>query len=89
MYVVENYKSKKDFLLDVKRLSTLQEQATRTADEDAELGRLEARLQVWTPGPFGVPENGTGAIEGPHAPKPHKWYAAVTVKNGVVVKVRS
>lgn len=86
MYVVENYKSKKQFLEEVRELRKLREKGTLTSDEEARAGLLEARLQVWTPGPFGVKENGTGAIEGPHAPKPHKWYAAVTVKDGVVVK---
>ncbi len=89
MYVIENYKSKKQFLEEVKELHQLREKEALTADEQARVGRLEARLQVWTPGPFGVPENGTGTVEGPHAPAPHKWYAAVTVKDGVVVKVRS
>ena len=27
-------------------------------------------------------------LEGPHYPKPHKWYAEATVRDGVVVKVR-
>lgn len=32
-------------------------------------------------------ENGTTCVEGPHAPEPHKWYATVTVKNGIITKV--
>ena len=86
MYVVENYKSKKQFLEEVKELRQLREKETLTSDEEARVGLPEARLQVWTPGPFGVKENGTGAIEGPHAPKPHRWYASVVVKDGVVVR---
>lgn len=35
-----------------------------------------------------VPINGTGAVEGPHYPEPHRWYASVTIQNGKVVKVR-
>lgn len=27
-------------------------------------------------------------VEGPHYPEPHKWYAVVTLKNGIAVKVR-
>jgi len=34
------------------------------------------------------PENGITWIEGPHYPKPHTWYAEVTVKDGLVVKVK-
>jgi hypothetical protein len=37
-------------------------------------------------GMFPTPQNGCDTIEGPHYPKPHKWYAAVTVKDGCVVK---
>jgi hypothetical protein len=40
-------------------------------------------------GLFPTTQNGTTVIEGPHYPKPHRWYASVEVVNGVVVKVRS
>jgi hypothetical protein len=36
----------------------------------------------------GVPMNDTFVIEGPHYPKPHKWYAECTARDGVIVKVR-
>ncbi len=39
-------------------------------------------------GMFPTPQNGTDVIEGPHYPKPHRWYAAVIVKDGIVVKVK-
>lgn len=35
-----------------------------------------------------VPTDGTVAVEGPHYPKPHTWYATVTLEGGKVVKVR-
>jgi len=35
-----------------------------------------------------APQNGSATIEGPHYPKPHKWYAQVTIKNGVVATVK-
>lgn len=41
--------------------------------------------------PLGICEtrqNGTDLIEGPHYPKPHKWYVTVVVENGIVVKVK-
>jgi hypothetical protein len=34
------------------------------------------------------PQNGTISVEGPHAPEPHRWYASVTLKDGVIVAVR-
>lgn len=40
-------------------------------------------------GMFPAPQSGTDVIEGPHYPQPHKWYAKVSVQDGVVVKVIS
>jgi hypothetical protein len=40
-------------------------------------------------GMFQTVQNGQDTIEGPHYPKPHKWYARVQVENGLVVKVIS
>jgi hypothetical protein len=38
-------------------------------------------------GMFPAPMNGRISLEGPHAPKPHKWYAQATVKNGYIISV--
>jgi hypothetical protein len=37
---------------------------------------------------FPTTQNGDDVIEGPHYPKPHKWYASVKVQNGKVVSAR-
>lgn len=39
-------------------------------------------------GMFEVTQNGRISIEGPHYPKPHRWYADCDVVNGVITKVR-
>jgi hypothetical protein len=45
-------------------------------------------VRLYAPG-LGVPhENGTEAVEGPHYPQPHTWYAQVTMKGGIVIKVK-
>jgi hypothetical protein len=44
-------------------------------------------VTVFSPGPFPCPQNGQVCVEGPHYPKPHRWYATVEVKDGVVTKV--
>jgi len=46
-------------------------------------------VEVYQPGPFGdnVPRCGSVALEGPHYPEPHRWYASATLENGLVVKV--
>ena len=46
------------------------------------------RVTIFAPG-LGEPKvNGTDYVEGPHYPKPHTWYAEVTMQDGVVVKVK-
>ena len=46
------------------------------------------RVEVYSPGPFPCTQNGHDAVEGPHYPEPHRWYASVIVKDGVVVSVK-
>lgn len=48
------------------------------------------KITVYQPGPFGgnEPTDGRVCIEGPHYPKPHKWYAEAWLENGYVVKVK-
>lgn len=51
-------------------------------------------VRIYQPGGlFTPPESspsytGKAYVEGPHYPKPHKWYAEVDVVNGKVVKVK-
>lgn len=48
-----------------------------------------AKLRTYNPsGMFTTRQNGSDVIEGPHYPKPHRWYAQVDVVDGFVVKVR-
>lgn len=59
---------------------------TKKAFKDAVAAGIEHR--PYNPaGMWGPPENGRTTVEGPHYPKPHRWYASVTLKDGVVVKV--
>lgn len=36
---------------------------------------------------YGTPRDGRVSVEGPHYPEPHRWYATVTLKDGIVVAV--
>lgn len=45
------------------------------------------KVGVFSPGPFSCPKDGRVALEGPHYPEPHKWYASAILKDGVIVKV--
>lgn len=44
-------------------------------------------VYVFSPGPFPVKTEGRLAVEGPHYPKPHTWYAEVEVLDSKVIKV--
>jgi hypothetical protein len=72
MYTYENFKSKKEF---------------------KEAVKAGVKVRVYQPNDFfGQTEKvqqgeHVVSVEGPHYPKPHKWYARVVVKDGVVVKV--
>ena len=47
------------------------------------------RVWVYQPGPFGPDvRDGRVALEGPHYPAPHTWYADAEVKDGAVVRLR-
>ena len=39
-------------------------------------------------GMFPTKTDETTSVEGPHYPEPHKWYASVVVRDGVVVSVK-
>ena len=45
------------------------------------------KVQVFSPGPFPAPAEGWTTVEGPHYPQPHRWYARVFLKHGVIVKI--
>ena len=47
------------------------------------------QLRPYQPAGIG-PEvkNGKVCIEGPHYPRPHRWYADCTVENGIIIKVK-
>ena len=46
------------------------------------------RVETYQPGGmFPAKRNGRVALEGPHYPEPHRWYASATVVDGIVVKV--
>jgi hypothetical protein len=45
------------------------------------------KVYAFSPGPFPCPANGTITLEGPHYPKPHRWYAQATVKDSIIVGV--
>lgn len=60
-------------------------QSKKALKDDVKAGK---EVRLFAPG-LGSPKvNGWETVEGPHYPKPHKWYAQVEMKNGLVVKVK-
>lgn len=53
--------------------------------EDVAAGKI---VTVFQPGGiFPGKTDGKVAIEGPHYPAPHTWYASATIKDSVIIKV--
>lgn len=46
------------------------------------------KIRCYSPGPFPGKVNGTACVEGPHYPEPHRWYAEVELKDGIIMKVK-
>lgn len=47
------------------------------------------QIRVYQPGGiFPGATDGEVSIEGPHYPEAHRWYAAATIRDRVIVKVR-
>lgn len=46
------------------------------------------QIGVFSPGPFPVATDGKVALEGPHYPAPHTWYAQAVLKDGIIVSVK-
>ena len=45
------------------------------------------KVRVYSPEPFPAKINDVEEVEGPHHPEPHRWYARVELKKGLVIKV--
>lgn len=60
----------------------------KTKKEFKEAVAKGEQITLYSPG-LGTPKvNGTEFVEGQWYPKPHTWYAEVTVVNGIVTKVK-
>jgi len=60
----------------------------KTKKELKEAVNTGKEVTIFDPGPFNTKaDNGIFAVEGPHYPEPHRWYAKVYVQRGIVVSV--
>ena len=46
------------------------------------------KVRLCAPGIGNPRDNGVEYVEGPHYPEPHRWYAEVQVREGLVVSVK-
>ena len=81
MYTDKNFKTKKALKEQVAEYN-----AAMAAGDTATAARKA--VTIFAPGLDTPKQNGTETVEGPHYPQPHTWYAQVTMKDGVVVKVK-
>jgi hypothetical protein len=52
--------------------------------------KLGVRVTCYQPGPFAstLPKDGKVYLEGPHYPKPHKWYAEGILRDGILISIK-
>jgi hypothetical protein len=86
MYTNRNFKTKKELK---EAVAARLEYLAACERGEGEATAFVRPVTYYQPGPFGgnEPRNGKFAVEGPHYPKPHRWYAACTAENGEIVKV--
>lgn len=59
-------------------------QSKKELKEDIKAGKT---IEVYQPNAMcAVNMTGRVSLEGPHYPKPHKWYASVEIVDGVITK---
>lgn len=85
MYTTINFKTKKELKERVALYLKYKEEGKFD-------GMANTRVTYYQPNSdvtgFEAKQNGTIYIEGPHFPKPHKWYAECEAKDGIIVKVK-
>jgi hypothetical protein len=88
MYTSKNFKSKKDLKNAVSRYMSIQHLPNKDKIDLSDPSNHCEPVTLFVPG-LGTPvQNGWETVEGPHYPQPHRWYAQVEVKDGIVIKVK-
>ena len=60
----------------------------KTKKELIESFKSGRTIEVFQPGGVFDLKTGKVYLEGPHFPKPHKWYAAGEVKDGILISLQ-
>jgi hypothetical protein len=93
MYTIRNFKTKKELKAAVNAWNDYAADPDLWIRNGYSAGltpRGPRPVEYYQPGPFGgnEPLNGEFSVEGPHYPQPHRWYARVVAKDGVIIKVK-
>lgn len=89
MYASPNFKTKKalkEAVIAYQELLSLGEEGFKAKYPETKLPKPVTFFQPGMGPP--APKDGTCAVEGPHYPEPHRWYATVTFKDGRAVSVK-
>ena len=46
------------------------------------------QVTIFSPGIGSPKRDGRETVEGPHYPEPHRWYASVEMKDGIIIAVK-
>lgn len=91
-YANINFKTKKAFKEAVKAWNEYQKVKDQirplTVAAVLSQDRIPKPISLWSPGPFSPATDGREVVEGPWYPEPHRWYAAVKIRNGIVEEVK-
>lgn len=88
-YTVTNFKTKKQLKEAVAFYKMSEEKKAREPNSGYNDPQIKP-VRCYQPGLGPDLSNFTGTVclEGPHYPKPHRWYAEAELKDGIVVKVK-
>lgn len=94
MYTTRNFKTKKAVREAVQAWLNYSARCAElgvepySANNPAMTGESAQPVRVYAPRLGEPATQGREFVEGPHFPEPHKWYAQVTVKDGIVIAVK-
>ena len=62
---------------------------SKKAAKEALAASGNSGIPAFQPGPFGPAlKNGFHSFEGPHFPKPHRWYGRGEVRDGMLISLK-
>lgn len=87
MYAERNYKTKRELKEAVTAWRAWFDNKDQWEAENPDKRPPPAVTYYQPGGMFPAQRDGTVYLEGPHYPKPHRWYAECQAENGRIVKV--